>query len=137
MRKLEYSGMTRVKVLQLEYWMDSDRLCKDDLDRLEPVVPVFNRDGYYYNRVLDVCWFEVDGKAYTTDVEMFIYTVQLLDAARLNHKQVEALRMIVTQRLATNRQQCLLRDYEHSMDNRRVYRDTRKYIMCRRKGGSK
>ena len=136
MRKLLYDGMTRVKVLQLEYWMDSDNLFKDDLDRLEPVVPVFKRDGYYYNRVLDVCWFEVDGKAYITDVEMFIYTVQLLDATRLNHRQVEALRMVCTQRLATNKQQCLLRDYEHSMDVRRVYRDARKYIICR-KGGSK
>ncbi len=144
MRKLSYDGMTRVKVLPLEFWMDSSSRFKDELKRFESITPVFNRNGYYYNRVLDVCWFETDDKAFVYEVDTFKYTLESMCTRDLNCKQVSALVEIQAQGLSTKQQDRLLHMYACAMGARSTYRNARKSLhrMQRRRarlkeGGSK
>ena len=138
MRSLSYDGMCSIKVLALEGWMTWE-WCKEDLDKLEPIVPVFNRNGYYYNRKLDVCWFEVDGKAYIVEKDMFLYDLEGLNISNLNHKQVAALQAICDQDLATKEQRHMLHRYVAMMMSRNTYRNSRMYlhrIIKNRKGST-
>jgi len=93
--------MPKTKVLQLEFWMtnlDEEEL----LECCKEIPPKFNRDGYYCE--VNNAWFEIDGKAYSTLAESFHYTLDLLEAEKLNARQVEALQQIFDQKLATKSQ---------------------------------
>lgn len=128
MKKIRYDGMTKVKVLPLTFWMSNSSDFKDDLGRLESTAPVFNRNGHYYNRVLDVCWFEVDGKAFLFDGSDFKWDLECLCARELNHKQIMSLMEVQTQDLSTKQQDRILYMYTHSMKIREAYRGARKTL---------
>jgi hypothetical protein len=45
-------------------WCDEDELMDMEYYDISLIHPMFNRDGYYYDRHKKFCWFEVNGKAY-------------------------------------------------------------------------
>lgn len=55
------------KVLPTPRWLEySDRNtnCKETLSYYERIEPVFNRDGWYYDRLSRSAWYEFGGRAY-------------------------------------------------------------------------
>lgn len=76
--------MSRYKVLRLQYWMetvDFEDFDRDMLSRYPEIPPVFQRDGYYFDRKEKVCWFEVEGKAYKVleGPRMMLYVLKTFD----------------------------------------------------------
>ena len=108
--------MSRLKVLQLDGWMSSEFLRTDSIE-LDPtnyrkIEPIMQRDGVYLatdgSLELESCWFEVNGEAYTYPAEQFRYTLDILDTwQRYNHRQIDALKQIINQKLATKQQRIL------------------------------
>ena len=45
-------------------WCNEDEMMEMEYYDISLVHPMFNRDGYYYDRHKKFCWFEVNGKAY-------------------------------------------------------------------------
>lgn len=69
----------------------------------------FRREGIYL--LGKSCWFEVLDKswqAWTFPVETFEFELQLREAERLNDRQIQALRLVVQQRLSTKHQREML-----------------------------
>jgi len=107
-----------LKVLPLEGWM----LYTDEEDikelNLKEAVPIFKRPGYYLFN--NFCWFELpSGKAYNYDVATFKFELSLYEVSKYNNKQIEALKEIINQKLATKKQKelyYLIRHYYQSKD---------------------
>lgn len=119
--------MSNLKRLDLDSWMDPTwdvRAEKRD-ELLEksyvPAPPVIGTPGIYLQR--KICWFELrDGRAFNYEEEMFRYKLRILDAQKLNARQVSALRQVVEQKLATKKQRALLHDWDCAMETREVGR---------------
>lgn len=94
------------KVLKLEPWMANldPEFDKPLIDQLIEIEPVHYRNGYYLRG--DDCWFERNGKAFTMKrlAGSFKFNLELLEVERFNHRQIEALRVIIEARLATKKQ---------------------------------
>lgn len=59
-----------------------------------PFNPVFNRDGIYYNRRANVCWFETNGKAYLWNKEDFLYALASYEACEKDIKLFRQFKFI-------------------------------------------
>lgn len=97
------SNFRMLKVLPLDAWMsycDEEEL--RDMAYTE-VSPRFNRDGQYFMRDTKTWWFEVNGKAYTSERDRsgkhFLYQVKLDFQNILSRREVKAMRTV----LATTR----------------------------------
>jgi hypothetical protein len=92
-----------IKVLPLEMWMtmpgkwamnlfDEKELCQHSLTVIPPIL---NRDGFYKH--YDLCWIEVDGKAYKYDTGMGLFDFDLAneDNSRVLRSEVmEAIQVL-------------------------------------------
>lgn len=86
-------------VLSLDSWMKyyTDDECGIE-ERLgskkyHPIPPVFHREGYYWNRLTDTCWYERGGQAFSVpSSEMFRYKLSLLNARQLSSREILAYR---------------------------------------------
>lgn len=119
-----------LKTLPLESWMQDDEELAEVLesDRYPPCRVSVGRPGIYLEGPL--CWFELDAqRAYAYPREDFTYKLRLLDASKLNERQVQALQQIVQQGLATKQQRQLLRDCRDSAEIRNTGRDSRKTFL--------
>ncbi len=89
---------TRIKVLQLEFWM---KISDDNFDDRTPdcnsfIGPaIIGKDAWYYDGT-GVSWFEYEGNSYATKglAETFKYTLEVLDTAQLTHEQEKSLRAL-------------------------------------------
>lgn len=64
-------------------------------DELPEVIPVFNRDGFYYIRGAPCrCWAECNGKAYLIEPSHFIMELRRLDHVFLRDCEREALKTL-------------------------------------------
>ena len=98
----------RYKILPLEYWMTSDRFFEEEVEsgcRVETFV-IFNRAGLYYDRLYDICWFELpDGRAFVYNTNQFKYELNSLRVwQKYNSTQIQALKEVIKQRVATKTQ---------------------------------
>lgn len=121
-----------IKILQLEMWMTEDWMREDLLgnERYRPVTARFHRPGIY--RHGKDCWFELDdGRAFTFPRADFDFSMTLLDVERLSARQIQALRAIVAQKLATRTQRDLLYHCDCAREVRETYRGARKVAMRR------
>jgi hypothetical protein len=82
---------TRIKVLQLEYWMTVavrayERRTSDDDSFIGPAI--IGKDAWYYDAT-GVSWFEFEGNSYATKglVEDFKYKLKLLNTVLLSANQ--------------------------------------------------
>ncbi len=88
--------------------------------KYEEVRPVFNRDGYYYDRYVDVFWLESKGRAWIVDSPQRFFN----ELRRLNHKPLsEAERHAIQVLLHGGLAPQLLRDlYETDQSYRKSRR---------------
>jgi hypothetical protein len=126
----------QVKRLSLPLWVEEcfypdGWFTLDDVPTYCTVVaPVFGRDGIYLDRQSGKCWFEVNGQARSYERASFEYDLACLNASEINHRQVEALRGIIKQKLATQEQKRLLMYYTSHMGARSVRRETTMRLMA-------
>jgi hypothetical protein len=87
---------TRIKVLQLEFWMkisddNFDDRTPDDNSFIGPAI--IGKDAWYYDGT-GVSWFEYKGNSYATKglAESFKYALELFDTALLTNEQEKSLR---------------------------------------------
>ena len=116
-----------LKVLELPSWAKAhgdpffDEMREQSLRRCLPTGPVWGRPGRYkcslYGRLP---WLELeDGRAFFEPrTDDFDFALRLLDAERLNHRQIAALQHIADQRLATKEQRDLLRYARYAAEAR-------------------
>lgn len=134
--------MPKIKVLQLEFWMDAQPFCNketffgdpDDpymLKTYPETVPVFNRDGLY--KCGNVSWFEVDGRAFTYNVDTFNHSLDTLHGEELTNEKFKALGAIVRVKLATRKQYAMYRSACHALECRGIRRRTRKFMLTIRR----
>ena len=96
MENLMTTFPTRIKVLELEFWM---KFCADIFDDRTPDCDSFigpaiiGKDAWYYDGT-GVSWFEYKGNSYATKglAETFKYTLEVLDTAQLTTLQEQSLR---------------------------------------------
>lgn len=122
-----------VKRLNLDKWMmRNDNVFEETVKQYEPFKRIFGKPGIYLYG--DKCWFELpNGKSYLYSKEIFEYVLKMEEVKKLNQYQIEALRNIVKQKLATKEQRNLLYHYECMMMTRKTKRNT-KLMMSKLKG---
>lgn len=122
----------KLQVLVLEYWMTPDfrELFEEDVGADYPVidspVPVHLPDGIYHLRDTGACWFVTEGVPRQYKLDSFKYQLELLNAENLMPEQVAGLKAICKTRLATKSQRALLRAHLNGLEQRAVYRESRK-----------
>lgn len=94
--------MPKLKVLPLEPYMEYCAHAELP-ESLHETCITFNRPGIYLRG--EECWYETpQGRAFTYDPAQFRHTLSLLDAERLNLRQVAALTEFCNQGLANKDQ---------------------------------
>ena len=59
--------------------------------------PIFNRDGWYYDRMTKLSWIEFNGKAKLDDnPSYFIYTLKHESHKRLSSKERDAIKVLMS-----------------------------------------
>jgi hypothetical protein len=94
--------MSDIKVLPAPSWLlwdlndpDEAEMLNDTLSSLREVKPIFNRTGWYYNRITETAWYEAHGKAWVCDrKDDFLYELALQDHRPLTPKQREAIKTL-------------------------------------------
>lgn len=105
--------MPRIKVLLLEKHITLKEI-KREIPYLEEIIPVFKRRGKYL--LGELCWFEVGGRAFKFNRLQFLHDLETWHASEMDQRKVSALQAVVDNRMATKRQEQLLRQYKHSRD---------------------
>ena len=82
-----------LKVLQLENWMKYFR----DED-LQEIPALLDREGYY--KLGDLCWFEVEGKAYLQDVADFDHDLSIFNIRLLRDCEYTAVNLLIKNKIA-------------------------------------
>lgn len=118
----------RIKCLPLHHWMTSSLKREDTLKYYKACTPVLSRPGIYMIGLR--AFFELeDGRAFVFDQKQFKYDLAVLHAAELDHRKVAALAAVVSQRLATKKQQELLWKCRDAAGLRAAERNSRKHVM--------
>jgi len=99
-----------------------DQLVEDKFERL---TPVFNRDGWYYDRLAKRSWYEWKGTAWTNKgcADQFLYELSQHDARMLEPAEVKAIRTLMVYGSANQELLELLWQHEHKVMLRNIYRD--------------
>ena len=105
-----------IKVLPLDDWMELEDWCVPN-DQSWPrktieCDPVFNRPGWYYNRIEKKSWFErPSGTAFSYPSKYFLERLKEIEVCEIDKKTALALQVLVNAKLATKEQQELLSDW--------------------------
>jgi len=124
--------MREVKVLPLDFpykYYEHEYLESGIAECLEyktKIDPVFNRDGWYYDRVKKVSWLEMGGEAWQDErTGDFLYRLELLGHSPLSKVELKAIKTL------RNRNICpkSLRKLKYTdycwKQNRQAYRGSR------------
>lgn len=93
---------TRIKKLSLSSpFCYSKKAWKDCVQEENKVIPLFNKNGYYWDRISGTCWLEINGEAYKYSTpELFKYELSLLDKG-LEDKTMKAIKILMDEKLAS------------------------------------
>jgi hypothetical protein len=121
-----YTEMHRVCILSCGkpygYMQNLGIYLADILNCTTEIEPVFNRDGYYYDKTSDKCWFECAGKGFLGDKIMFKFRLELEHSNDLRPEQIMGLKTITKTNLATLTQRHKCYYYQCAQDLRRIRR---------------
>lgn len=90
-----------ISVLNLQFWMkywteeESGIQERKSCDHVSSILPIFNRDGWYYNRKTKLEWYEYKGEAFLIKHQMFSYTLSTFNAKVLTTREVKAYREMI------------------------------------------
>lgn len=123
-----------IKVLPLTGMMAVDPVQYDltfeDMFNGKPrIEPVFHRNGFYYDRKTKQAWLEWYGNSVKTTVKQFQYELAVYHASELNERQIAALQAVVNEGMATKQQKDILTHYRHSVEQRNIERETKRFFM--------
>ncbi len=108
-------------------------LVQEELRYVE-VPPVFNRDGWYYDRIAKIAWYEYNGMAWINDNPgQFLYELQCLNSRWLNKDEVKAIKILMIYGSCPKSLIEALVQNEHNFQHRDVYRNARFGTMMRYK----
>jgi hypothetical protein len=101
--------MKKIKVLPLDHPFKYDFL--DEIQWYEPdffkrhkkIAPIFNRNGFYYDRVSKQCWMEIDGIAFEYPAGDFIYRLKMLNHRKLSDTEFKSLKLLIRNRVITDK----------------------------------
>lgn len=97
-------------------WEDSSMLGKGKYQEIKPII---GKDGCYLDRQLNFCWMEYNGKAYNSDLDMFLYELKIEDWEILSSKEVKAIETllgITRDRLLVKKLQIKLNQHKEKKD---------------------
>ncbi len=85
-----------------------------------PMKPIFNRDGWYYDRKKKYAWYECNGRAWDGShcTEDFIYEMQQLDVKALTQTERKAIETLIIYKICPKELKDLLRK---DTDNKRFH----------------
>jgi hypothetical protein len=98
----------RYKVLSVPSYVRSSRVCNEAMSNMDFVKcsPVFNRDGWYYDRFDKKSWVEHDGVAWKKengDLESsFMHALRMLNAVVLTREEQSLLRRVVRKNIRSD-----------------------------------
>ena len=97
--------------------------------------PIFNRDGWYYDRKTKRSWYEFKGRAFTKDhtERQFLYELNMLDHEILSEEEVRAIETLLVMgacgpEAKKHLRKILVRSKEKSQ-SRDTYRSTYMFVM--------
>lgn len=105
MRPRNVGAKHRFKRLESPYAVWTGDFWDEVLEEIESdskykeIAPVFRRDGWYYDRAMDVLWFEQNGRAWERKDEMFAHSLEMENVRRLSPRERAAIRTLVRLRL--------------------------------------
>lgn len=127
---MNISKPNEIKVLPLDFWMKRNK--KSFLECVKSknkINPVFNRHGYYYNRITKECWIECEFGCYLYDEKSFISELKLFNHNPLLQKEVDALKTLcLNKQLKKQFSEVLFMDNAWK-EIRRVGRNSRKLCL--------
>lgn len=90
-----------------------------------PMDPIFNRDGWYYDREIDIRWYEVEynNKFYAfaeKDSEMFLHCLDTASHVPLSTVEINAIKTLM---LYSNRNKRAFRDLLYIDDHCKTLRE--------------
>jgi len=104
----------KIKRLSLESWMiDQDCYPYTSINTI-------GRDGWYLYD--GVSWVEERGKSFYYRVDMFKHTLNTLNAGEYNYREINALRSVVREGVATKKQRDSVYCRDHYEELRRIRR---------------
>lgn len=120
--------MSDIKVLPLESWMPLVEDVRWGMKGNYKVMdfPPMKRDGWYYNRIMDVSWFEVSGIGYWISSQVFKDKMNLLNVPIITEREYRALKIVVDSGIAGNIATKLLESVEFERELHRLYRTGRR-----------
>ena len=75
-----------------------DVIAELESEGFKRISPVFNRDGFYYNRIARRCWHEWQGTAWLGEESMFLYELKLHNVRMLTHAERQAITTLMKYR---------------------------------------
>jgi len=128
-------NIKNIKKLSLDSWMDSDgwgfQECVDS-DHYTKIDPIVGKPGRYFLNGME--WFELpNGDTYQANDGSFQYSLELLEVQQFNIHQINALREVIKQNVATASQRKTVRRYDDFLQIRATGRNARKSLVRFRK----
>ena len=116
-----------------EYQRTDDEVCQltiDGLinDKFEQIEPVFNRDGWYYDRLANHSWYEWKGTAWKAEVDQFKYELGQHDARILEPAEVKAIKTLIVYGSCNLELRQLLWDHDNKIMTRDTFRNTQMFV---------
>ena len=107
-----------------------------EAEGLEEYIAIFNRDGWYYDRLNNRTWYEFDGwgwepKEADDGVAMFLHELEHLNTRWLEPTVVEAIKVLIDAKVCKRQLRQLLRSHEDNVGVRDVIRRFRKHNLLR------
>lgn len=106
------------------------QLAIDDLleQGFKQIEPVFNREGWYYDRHANYVWHEWSGTAWEGDVDQFKYELSQHDARILERDEVKAIKTLIVYGSCPMVLRQLLWDHDNKVMLRNTIRNTRMFM---------
>jgi hypothetical protein len=103
-------------------------LVQEELPRYVEITPVFNRDGWYYDRIAKIAWYEYNGMAWINDrTDDFLYELQCLNARWLNKDEVKAIKTLIVYGSCPKSLYEIMYQHELNTQHRNICRNSRCY----------
>lgn len=135
----EKIDMSKVKRLDLDWWMTKDYYRDDTLSHYGLEVPILadlaGSPGKYFDRISKRCWFELgDSHSYLMNSDehtMFVYELSKMDLPVVTHTEAMKLKACLTSTIKSVREQALRHyhlweDQNNDLRNRVMYYRRRK-----------
>lgn len=106
----------KVKVMDLDtMFYSGEKTQKEYVEFFEEIVPVFNRDGFYYDRFLKLSWYEFNGQAWINSGAGFPYQLERTGNNRMHPKVFDGLSGLRNWNILTKKQ---IKDLEIEQEER-------------------